>query len=415
MAVSIRLVTVGAAGRERAAEEALALALEARGLSVESRTWVAADEAACDLALAPGAVVTVVVASGAGDEGDVVRRSVARAAGLRLVLNDQVLALLEARHHRLDRPVPRASERQALLPQGAAVWDAGDGEAGWAVDSGGGLVVVLPPAGDPGESLDRHVLPLVQARLPGLTVALVRTLRTAGVSLADLEERLGERLGHPFGASLGGEATAQLVPARGEAWVRIRAWGPGPEAAAEAADVTEAALRDALGDDCYGRDAETLEAVVGQLLLARGLMLSVAESCTGGLLGDRLTDVPGSSAYFERGLVVYSNRAKQELLGVPEDLLRAHGAVSAPCAEAMVRGLAARTGSACGLAITGIAGPDGGSAAKPVGTVFIGVGVRGEVEARRYRFAGGRRAIKWQSAQAALDVLRRRLLREARG
>lgn len=404
MAVSVRLVAVGGAGTEPGAEEALALALDARGLSVESRAWVAGDEAACDLALAPGAALTVVVASGAGAEGDVVRRAVARAAGLRLVLNDHVLSLLEERYRRLDRPVPRASERQALLPQGAAVWDAGDGEAGWVVESAGGVVVVLPRAGDPGEALDRYVVPLVRARLPELGAVVVRTLRTAGVTLADLEERLG-------GAPLGGETTARVVPGRGEAWVRIRARGAGPEAATAAADTAEAALRDLLGDDCYGCASDTLEVAIGQLLLARGMMLSVAESCTGGLLGDRLTDVPGSSAYFERGLVVYSNRAKQELLGVPEDILRAHGAVSAPCAEAMVRGLAARTGSDCGLAITGIAGPDGGSAAKPVGTVFIGVGVRGEVEARRYRFAGGRRAIKWQSAQTALDLLRRRLLR----
>lgn len=411
--MTARLVTVGAAPPAPAAEASLVWALEARGLPVESRTWVAADEVACDLALVPGALLTVVLASGDGGEGDAVRRAIARAAGLRLVLNDQVLRLLEARHRRLDRPVPRAAERQALLPQGAVVWDAGDGEPAWAVERGGDLVVVLPRAGDPGEAFDRHVGPLLEARRPGAGAVVMRTLRTAGVTVADLEERLGERLGRVFGAPLGGEATAQIVPARGEAWVRIRARGPGPEAAAEAAAVAEAALGELLGDDCYGRDGDTIELVVGQLLLARGLTLAVAESCTGGLLGDRLTDVPGSSAYFERGLVVYSNRAKQELLGVPDEVLRAHGAVSAPCAEAMVRGLAARTGSACGLAITGIAGPDGGSAAKPVGTVFIGVGVRGEVEARRYRFAGGRRAIKWQSAEAALDLLRRRLLREA--
>jgi nicotinamide-nucleotide amidase len=149
--------------------------------------------------------------------------------------------------------------------------------------------------------------------------------------------------------------------------------------------------------------------VVGRLLSAHGLTLSVAESCTGGLLGHRLTNVSGSSAYFERGVVVYSNRAKQELLGVPDDLLRAHGAVSGPCAEAMARGICERSGSACGLAVTGIAGPDGGTPQKPVGTVFVGVAVAGNVTSRRFRFAGDREAIKWQSAQAALDLLRRSL------
>ena len=138
-------------------------------------------------------------------------------------------------------------------------------------------------------------------------------------------------------------------------------------------------------------------------------MLAVAESCTGGLLGHRLTGVPGSSAFFERGVIVYSNRAKQELLGVPEEILRTHGAVSRPCAEAMVRGICERSGAACGLAITGIAGPDGGTPTKPVGTVFIGVAVPGTVQARHFRFAGGRAAVKWQSAEVALDMLRRQL------
>jgi nicotinamide-nucleotide amidase len=164
-----------------------------------------------------------------------------------------------------------------------------------------------------------------------------------------------------------------------------------------------------LGADCYGRDGDTLEEVVGRLLLARGQMLALAESCTGGLVGHRITGVPGSSAYFERGVMVYSNRAKQELLGVDEAILRTHGAVSAPCAEAMVRGVCERAGTACGLAITGIAGPDGGTPAKPVGTVFIGLAVDGRVSARRFRFSGDRASVKWQSSVMALDMLRRAL------
>jgi len=148
---------------------------------------------------------------------------------------------------------------------------------------------------------------------------------------------------------------------------------------------------------------------VGRRLLERGLTLAVAESCTGGLLGHRLTNVPGSSAYFERGVLVYSNRAKQELLGVPAEVLRAHGAVSAPCAEAMARGIVERAQSACGLAITGIAGPDGGTPAKPVGTVFVGLALGGAVTSRHFRFAGDRAQVKWHSTQMALDMLRRAL------
>jgi nicotinamide-nucleotide amidase len=180
---------------------------------------------------------------------------------------------------------------------------------------------------------------------------------------------------------------------------------------AEAALIAAApAVRDALGTDCYGVDGESLEVVVGALLRERGLSVSTAESCTGGLVAHRLTNIPGSSRYVERGVVVYSNEAKTDLLGVPADLIRAHGAVSAPVAEAMARGACRIGGTACGVAITGIAGPDGGSPEKPVGTVFVGVASPAGVEVRRFRFAGGREAVKWQSAQAALDMLRRALL-----
>jgi nicotinamide-nucleotide amidase len=172
----------------------------------------------------------------------------------------------------------------------------------------------------------------------------------------------------------------------------------------------EAEIRAALGVDCYGQDDDLLETVVGRMLLERGWTVSLAESCTGGLVGNRLTNIAGSSRYVERGVIVYSNRAKEELLSVPEPLLRAHGAVSAPVARAMAEGICRISGSACGLAVTGIAGPDGGSAEKPVGTVYIGCATPAGVETRRCLFGGDRVAIKWQSSQTALDMLRRRLL-----
>lgn len=159
-----------------------------------------------------------------------------------------------------------------------------------------------------------------------------------------------------------------------------------------------------------GRDQESLEAVVGCLLRERQLTLSAAESCTGGLLCHRITNVPGSSAYFERGVVVYSNRAKEELLGVPHELLVTHGAVSAPVAEAMARGICQKTGTPLGVAITGVAGPEGGTPAKPVGTVYIALATPDGCSSKRCNFAGRRDAIKWQSTQMALDLLRRYLL-----
>ena len=397
------VVTVGVLPGGDAEGALVAAALGAAGVRVLSRALVEDDEAALQHALGPDDSLTVILAGAGGSAGDVVRRVLARATGARLVLHERMLAALEERYRRVDRPLPRRAERLALLPQGATVWVPAAGEPAWALESGARAFVVLPRDGA-GAALEEHLVPFARARAAGHGAALTRTLRTAGVGAAALEERLAEWLGQPDRG-----AEVSVLPAEGEVWVRLRAPGASVEDAAQALAAVESAVAAALGADCYGRDAETLERVVGRRLLERGLTLAVAESCTGGLLGHRLTNVPGSSAYFERGVLVYSNRAKQELLGVPAEVLRAHGAVSAPCAEAMARGIVERAQSACGLAITGIAGPDGGTPAKPVGTVFVGLALGGAVTSRHFRFAGDRAQVKWHSTQMALDMLRRAL------
>ena len=406
MAVSpgARLVSIGGALTAPADVEtgAIAAALAAAGLPVESRVIVEDDEPALEHALAGDAALTVIITGPGGSAGDVVRRVLARAAGSRLVLNDRMLAALEEVHRRQDRPLPRRDERLALLPQGAAVWTATAGEPAWMLDAPRAVVVI--PRGSVGDAaIAGHLLDFARARIGSRGATLVRTLRTAGVSAGDVEERLADWLGK--------DASVAVIPApaEGEVWVRLRARGATIEQAAETLAPVESAVRAALGADCYGHDGETLEHVVGRLLGTRGMTLAVAESCTGGLLGHRITSVSGSSAYFERGVMVYSNRAKQEMLGVPESVLRAHGAVSGPCAEAMAVGICSIAHSDCGLAVTGIAGPGGATPTKPVGTVYIGVAVGGEVTSQHFRFAGDRAAVKWQSSQMALDMLRRRL------
>jgi nicotinamide-nucleotide amidase len=195
-----------------------------------------------------------------------------------------------------------------------------------------------------------------------------------------------------------------------ECWARVRLRADSTGTGAAAFGALEPALRGAFGVAWYGVDDETLEAVVGRLLRARGWTLALAESCTGGLVGHRLTQVSGSSAYFERGFIVYSNEAKRELLGVPESVLRKHGAVSAACAEAMARGARERTATDVAVSVTGIAGPDGGTSTKPVGTVFVGLAdARGAV-VERHRFDRDREGNKALSAARALDLLRRRCL-----
>ena len=397
------VVTVGAALAADPEGAAVAAVLASTGILVASRVLVEDDEAALQRALGPDGALTVILAGAGSSAGDVVRRVLSRAVGARLVLNQRMLDALAERFRRIDRPLPRRADRLALLPQGATVWIPGEGEPAWALESGARRFVVLPRDGF-GAALEEHLVPLAREYATGRGAVVTRVLRTAGVGAGELEERLAEWIGQP---ERGVEVT--VLPAEAEVWVRLRARGASPEEALRALAPTETAVAAALGADCYGRDAETLELVVGRRLLARGLTLAVAESCTGGLLGHRLTNVPGSSAYFERGVLVYSNRAKQELLGVPDEVLRAHGAVSAACAEAMARGIVERAGAACGLAITGIAGPDGGTPAKPVGTVFVGLALDGAVTSRHLRLAGDRARVKWQSTQVALDMLRRAL------
>jgi nicotinamide-nucleotide amidase len=417
----VRIFTVGVAelaARDDAAGLSVARALRADGVPVASRAVVDEDEAALEAALGPaldGGGVVVVLAPPGGSGGDIVRRVLARLAGVRLVLSERLLDLLEADFARRGRALPRRLERLALLPQGAQLWTAppgGGGAAappagppGWALEVRGALVAVLPlDAPDLSALVEQRLRPAARDRAGAGGVALVSLLRTTGVSAADAEERLAPWLGKE------GPVTVSCLVVDGDVWVRLLARAPSRAVAEAALTAAGPAVREALGTDCYGVDGESLEVVVGALLRERGLGVSTAESCTGGLVAHRLTNIPGSSRYVDRGVVVYSNEAKTDLLGVPAELIRAHGAVSAPVAEAMARGVCRIGGTACGVAVTGIAGPDGGSPEKPVGTVFIGVASPAGVEVRRFHFAGGREAVKGQSAQAALDMLRRALL-----
>jgi nicotinamide-nucleotide amidase len=185
------------------------------------------------------------------------------------------------------------------------------------------------------------------------------------------------------------------------------------ETAERARAVLDAATEEiagALGPTLYARDNERLEEVVGGMLRERRLWIATAESCTGGLLASRLTDVPGSSAYVDRGVICYSNRAKTELLAVPEAMIGEHGAVSEPVGLAMARGVRAMSHTDLGVGITGIAGPDGGTAEKPVGTVVVALAWAGGERARTMWFPGDREHVKFFASQAALDMVRRHLL-----
>jgi nicotinamide-nucleotide amidase len=402
------VLTVADSGADDRAGRDVARALAAAGVLVVSRQVVDPSEAALEPALR-GALetrgFTVVLSKPGGSAGELVPRVVGRLTGARLVLNERRLALIEASFSQRGQAMPRRLDRLALLPRGAELLAAApEGWNGWSLSGKHGTLVVL--------SLDAPDLARLAGdafkTLPGTSSGeglVLRVLLTTGLSAADAEDRLGAWLGKE------GDVTVSCALAEADVHVRLLARGATRALAAAALHPVETEVRAALGLDCYGQDGDLLEAVVGRRLLEGGLTVSVAESCTGGLLGHRLTNIAGSSRYIERGVIVYSNRAKEDLLGVPEHLLRAHGAVSEPVARAMAEGVCRISGSACGLAVTGIAGPDGGSAEKPVGTVYIGCATPEGIEVRRCRFDGDRVAIKWQSSQTALDMLRRRLAR----
>jgi nicotinamide-nucleotide amidase len=235
-----------------------------------------------------------------------------------------------------------------------------------------------------------------------------RVLKVAGRVESDVDQvlqshyRAWERATPPVAAT--------ILATLGQIELHLSARAATSDAADAAAAGAVEEARAVIGDDVFSTDGRNLEEVVGRLLLDRGLRIAVAESCTGGLLSSRLTDVPGSSAYLDLSVVVYANAAKTSLVGVPAPLLAEHGAVSEPVARAMAEGIRGRAGADIGVGVTGIAGPSGGTPDKPVGTVFIAVSDVGGTAVRHFRFFGERDRVKFQATQGALDLVRRRLL-----
>jgi nicotinamide-nucleotide amidase len=233
-------------------------------------------------------------------------------------------------------------------------------------------------------------------------------LKITGRSESDVDSRAQPIYTHWLTAPV--PISTTILAVMGQVELHLTAAAPDREAGEAALDAAVRQLQQELGDIIYSTNGQPLEAVLGELLRARGLTIAVAESCTGGLLASRLTDVPGSSDYFDRGAVCYSNRAKIEWLGVPAPLIEQHGAVSEPVARAMADGIRAQTGASVGVGITGIAGPGGGTPDKPVGTVAIAAVAPSDARVRTFQFVGGRDMVKYQSAQAAMNMLRLMLM-----
>jgi nicotinamide-nucleotide amidase len=229
-------------------------------------------------------------------------------------------------------------------------------------------------------------------------------LRTVGIREAVLAQRLTEL------PDLFPDCEVAFLPGLGGVDIRLRLPLAEEERIDQLRERARKEISERVGDYIYTEGSESLQKVVGDLLLDREYEIAVAESCTGGMLAARFTSSPGSSLYFERGVVCYSNRAKEEMVGVPRELLIEHGAVSEPVARALARGIVEGTGAAVGVGITGIAGPDGGTEEKPVGTVHIAVSAPEGDAHRLFRFPGPRESVRERSVVAALDLIRRLLL-----
>ena len=353
----------------------------------------------------------VVFSGGLGPTDDDVTREVVAAALVRPLIEDAALterlrARFAARGYTM--PMPENNRRQAMVPAGARVIENTRGSApGLWLEERDSLVLLLP---GPPRELKPMLTSLVEGplreRVSGIPL-IRRVIKIAGRIESQTDEAL-HPLYHAWEKQVP-PVSATILAALGQIELYLSTRAP-----ADAADATLAEavrqVRDVIGDDVFSADGRPLEAVVGEMLAARKYRIAVAESCTGGLVTSRLTDVSGSSQYVDRSVVTYSNEAKTDLLGVPADLINAHGAVSEPVALAMANGIRARASVDVGVGVTGIAGPTGGSPEKPVGTVAIAAAMPASTRSRMFRFYGEREQVKFQASQAALDMVRRLML-----
>jgi nicotinamide-nucleotide amidase len=380
------------------------------GFAVIGHMTVADDQPAIEAAIADAArkCELLIISGGIGPtEDDLTRQALAATLGQPLITDEAFLARLKDFWLKRGRPMPAINAIQAQIPQGAKLVDNPVGTAaGIHAQLGACDIFSLP--GVPKEMkvmFTANVLSLAQVRGGGAAI-VSRTLHTFGLGESAVAERLGDLMRRDRNPSVG------TTVANGVVSLRLNSRFESVERATSELEKIDALCRDKLGLLIYGQDEETLERVMLHLLHRDGspLMVATAESCTGGLLAKLITDVPGSSSCFHTGFITYSNDAKTQLLGVPAELIREHGAVSEPVALAMARGARERAATDFALAITGIAGPDGGTEQKPVGTVWIALASASQTVARHFNFPGDRTAIRDRSAKTAMSLLRFHLL-----
>jgi nicotinamide-nucleotide amidase len=348
----------------------------------------------CDLVISSGGLGPTL--------DDLTREAVAELLSRKLVLNNSVLQNIEARFRRLGRTMPEVNKRQAMVPEGADLLENSRGTApGLWLESAGRIIVLLP--GPPHElkaMFTEKVEPRLE-RLAGTTRLFYREMRTAGLTESEVEQRTA-----PIYTQYP-EVQTTILAAPGEIQLHLRAWSSDHAAAERMLDEMIERITLALGENVFTSNGQSLEEIVAHEMTLNQATVATAESCTGGLLAERLTRIPGSSSYFLGGVVCYSNDLKTAWTDVPAELIESKGAVSPEVAQALAQGIRRRIGATLGIGITGIAGPSGGSPEKPVGLVYIALADANASRDRTLRFPGDRERIRWHASQAALDMLRR--------
>lgn len=349
----------------------------------------------------------LIITGGLGPTSDdITREAICEATGRELIYKPELAQLIQERFGARANGLPELVFKQAYLPESAVAITPTIGSApGILLKDKGKLIASLP--GVPREMkvmLDEAVIPWFKQYSTAEGYYKTRVLRTTVKSEGTLQEAINDIID-----SLP-DVTVGIIASPGEIQLQLVARADELKAAESALKEAETRFVERLGRQIFGFDDESMELVVGNLLKKHGQTLALAESCTGGLVSKRITDIPGSSEYFLGGIISYSNSLKTALLAVPEDILAEHGAVSQETALAMAQGIRAKTNASFGLSITGIAGPEGGTAEKPVGLVYIGLADKSSEQAHRYVFFGSREIVRRKSCMAALDILRNHIL-----
>lgn len=357
------------------------------------------------LTLALGRSQFIIITGGLGPtEDDVTVAAAAQALSLELFKDEVLLARIRRCLKERGLPWEERYGRLAVIPQGATVLDPGGAACGFSLKHGDACLFFLPGVPQEMRTLfDAFVLPSLADWVGGGECLCQRTLRLFGISETQLQEVISKQAEFQQGVTVG------FYPNFPENHLTLTVRGPNRQTLEKTMDRLTACLGREVGDVLLGPEEIPLEDLVGRALREQGLTVAVGESCTGGLICHRLTNIAGSSDYFLGGVVTYSDRAKMDLLRVPEETLVQKGAVSAETVQAMALGVKEVFHSSIGLAVSGIAGPSGGTRKKPVGTVYIGLATLRGVQAHHYLFHGSREEIKSLSAQTALDRLRREL------